>query len=409
MKQKKITTLKNLFIFLFIYQFILISFARAEKYETQLFSETLESITTRSGGKIGEISIGSSMLFLDKNSLDFFIDNLNKIPPDNNITRGAVSKNIYSQYSNSVVLILNAKSRSTGSGSVIDKEARIILTNWHVVNKAKEVGVIFKNDDVNNKRNIRLAEVLSYDATRDLALIKLKEKIPEIIKSISINKEPLSVGEDVHAIGHPSSLSWTYTKGYVSQIRKKFKWKYTSTEHQANIVQTQTPISPGSSGGPLLTNDGMLAGINSFGRQDAQNLNFAISSDEILDFLYGFKSGKFREAKSINNLKDKKVKKIVKKIDTNKDGKIDTYLVDENGDGKIDMVIKDKNGNGIPESVGIDTDKNGKIDLVIFDKNEDGKPDLWLIDKNNDGKPDIAGYDTDGDRKPDKFRKISQK
>ena len=409
MKQKKITTLKNLFIFLFIYQFILISFARAEKYETQLFSETLESITTRSGGKIGEISIGSSMLFLDKNSLDFFIDNLNKIPPDNNITRGAVSKNIYSQYSNSVVLILNAKSRSTGSGSVIDKEARIILTNWHVVNKAKEVGVIFKNDDVNNKRNIRLAEVLSYDATRDLALIKLKEKIPEIIKSISINKEPLSVGEDVHAIGHPSSLSWTYTKGYVSQIRKKFKWKYTSTEHQANIVQTQTPISPGSSGGPLLTNDGMLAGINSFGRQDAQNLNFAISSDEILDFLYGFKSGKFIEAKSINNLKDKKVKKIVKKIDTNKDGKIDTYLVDENGDGKIDMVIKDKNGNGIPESVGIDTDKNGKIDLVIFDKNEDGKPDLWLIDKNNDGKPDIAGYDTDGDRKPDKFRKISQK
>ena len=349
------------------------------------------------------------MLFLDKNSLDFFIDNLNKIPPDNNITRGAVSKNIYSQYSNSVVLILNAKSRSTGSGSVIDKEARIILTNWHVVNKAKEVGVIFKNDDVNNKRNIRLAEVLSYDATRDLALIKLKEKIPEIIKSISINKEPLSVGEDVHAIGHPSSLSWTYTKGYVSQIRKKFKWKYTSTEHQANIVQTQTPISPGSSGGPLLTNDGMLAGINSFGRQDAQNLNFAISSDEILDFLYGFKSGKFREAKSINNLKDKKVKKIVNKIDTNKDGKIDTYLVDENGDGKIDMVIKDKNGNGIPESVGIDTDKNGKIDLVIFDKNEDGKPDLWLIDKNNDGKPDIAGYDTDGDRKPDKFRKISQK
>ena len=409
MKQKKITTLKNLFIFLFIYQFILISFARAEKYETQLFSETLESITTRSGGKIGEISIGSSMLFLDKNSLDFFIDNLNKIPPDNNITRGAVSKNIYSQYSNSVVLILNAKSRSTGSGSVIDKEARIILTNWHVVNKAKEVGVIFKNDDVNNKRNIRLAEVLSYDATRDLALIKLKEKIPEIIKSISINKEPLSVGEDVHAIGHPSSLSWTYTKGYVSQIRKKFKWKYTSTEHQANIVQTQTPISPGSSGGPLLTNDGMLAGINSFGRQDAQNLNFAISSDEILDFLYGYKSGKFREAKSINNLKDKKVKKIVKKIDTNKDGKIDTYLVDENGDGKIDMVIKDKNGNGIPESVGIDTDKNGKIDLVIFDKNEDGKPDLWLIDKNNDGKPDIAGDDTDGERKPDKVRNRSQK
>lgn len=352
------------------------------------------------------------MLLFDKNSIDFFIDNLNKIPPENKTTRGAVSKNIYSQYSDSVVLILNAKSRSTGSGSVIDKETGIILTNWHVVNKAKEVGVVFKSDEGNSKKNIRIAEVLSYDALRDLALIKLKDKIPEIINPILINKEPLSVGEDVHAIGHPSSLSWTYTKGYVSQIRKKFKWKYTNTEHQANIVQTQTPISPGSSGGPLLTNEGRLVGINSFGRQDAQNLNFAISSDEILDFISGFKNGKFREAKSLNNLdnsKDKKVKKIVKKVDSNKDGKIDTYLVDENGDGKIDMVIKDKNGNGIPESIAIDTDKNGKIDLIVFDKNEDGKPDLWLIDKNNDGKPDIAGYDTDGDQKPDKFRKISQK
>lgn len=403
MKKLKI----NLLI-LFISSLILTPFSFAEKYESDLFSIDLNEQTTRGGSKIGEKKFDETMLNFEKQN-SFLFETFEKITTSKNKTRGAISRAIYQRYSNSVVLIINTKLKSHGSGSIVNKNSGLILTNWHVVQKASEFGIVFQNNEI-KKEDIRLATLVAYDASRDLALLKLKGPVPEKVNEISLSANPISVGEDVHAIGHPGSLSWTYTKGYVSQIRKKYKWKYTNTFHQADIIQTQTPISPGSSGGPLLNNEGKIVGVNSFGKQNGQNLNFAVSSTEILDYLKSYKSGKFKEAMRTDipsKKKSSKVNKIVKKVDTNNDGIEDTFLIDENKDGKIDTVIKDKDNNGIIDSIVLDTDFDGKLDTVIIDKNQDKKPDLWLFDKNQDGKPDYAGIDTDGDLKPDKYKKIT--
>ena len=117
------------------------------------------------------------------------------------------------------------------------------------------------------------------------------------------------VGSDVHAIGQPGSLSWTYTKGYVSQIRNNYKWNYEKTQHEASIIQTQTPISPGNSGGPLISSDGELLGVNSFKAQ-GENLNFAVTSLEVINFLNNIKNvGK----KATKKKKKKKIDKDIKK------------------------------------------------------------------------------------------------
>ena len=128
-------------------------------------------------------------------------------------------------------------------------------------------GVIFKKDGEIEKSDVMVAEVIGYDATRDLAILKLNGKVPDDVNELKISTKLPDVGSDVHAIGHPGSLSWTYTKGYVSQVRKNYQWNYEETLHQASIIQTQTPISLGNSGGPLISSDGELLGVNSFKAQ----------------------------------------------------------------------------------------------------------------------------------------------
>ena len=117
---------------------------------------------------------------------------------------------------------------------------------------------------------------------------KFNGKVPNDVNELKLANKLPDVGSDVHAIGHPGSLSWTYTKGYVSQIRKNYKWNYEKTLHEASIIQTQTPISPGNSGGPLISSEGELLGVNSFKAQ-GENLNFAVTSLEVINFLKNIK------------------------------------------------------------------------------------------------------------------------
>ena len=72
----------------------------------------------------------------------------------------------------------------------------------------------------------------------------------------------------------------------MSQIRLGYEW-VTEAEvtHRAEVIQTQTPISPGNSGGPLISDDGRMIGVNSFISSTGENLNFAVSVDEVKLFL----------------------------------------------------------------------------------------------------------------------------
>ena len=75
-----------------------------------------------------------------------------------------------------------------------------------------------------------------------------------------------------------------YTRGYVSQVRKKYEWNYDNEQYISSVVQTQTPINPGNSGGPLVNSQGILIGIT-IRFADNNGLNFAVSSLEINELL----------------------------------------------------------------------------------------------------------------------------
>ena len=396
--------IKFLTIFLIILFFLPKSVTYSNEYITSIFSENINENITRGGSSVGDYSIRESLTKLSKEGIPFgTLDILDKLKNEENKTRGTDGQNIYGKYSRSVVLIFNNDIKGTGSGSVIMKDIGAIITNWHVIQKAKVVGVIFKKDGEIEKSDVMVAEVIGYDATKDLAVLMLDGKVPDDVNELKLSTSLPDVGSDVHAIGHPGSLSWTYTKGYVSQIRKNYKWNYEKTLHEASIIQTQTPISPGNSGGPLISSEGELIGVNSFKAQ-GENLNFAVTSLEVINFLKNIKTVGKKEAKLKEE--NKKIDKVVKKIDSDNDGIPDTFYYDDDGDGNLDTMIKDKNQNGKPELIGIDTNKDGRPDIIGNDKDEDGTIDAWIVDKDFDGTPDLIGTDTDGDGKPDKFNKI---
>jgi S1-C subfamily serine protease len=169
--------------------------------------------------------------------------------------RGPLEIQIFAKTSPAVVFVFTKD--GSGSGSLIDPNG-LILTNEHVVENASEVGVLFKSeitDVAAGKKSAHVASVVATDHKRDLALIKVDRIPPEAHPIVVGDSTRLQVGSDVHAIGHPEGQFWTYTRGFVSQIRPNFEW----LGHKADVIQTQTPIAPGSSGGPLLDNDGKLS------------------------------------------------------------------------------------------------------------------------------------------------------
>ena len=162
----------------------------------------------------------------------------------------------------SVVIIL--ADDALGSGVVLSKTG-YILTNLHVIRGSKELIVVCGCMDTYEESKFD-AEVIKIDEKKDLALLKIINP-PYSLVSIKVSKVIPKVGEEVHAIGHPEGEIWTYTQGYISQIRYDYEWDYddNKTEFIADVYQTQTPITEGSSGGPLLNQAGNLIGINAFG------------------------------------------------------------------------------------------------------------------------------------------------
>lgn len=200
-------------------------------------------------------------------------------------TRGEREVRIYATASNSVVLILAAD--GIGSGALLRADGTII-TNWHVVSSSPEVGVVFKPMTEGRrltKADVYRGRVVRIDEVADLAIVKA-EGVPPNARPLPLGSlQDIAVGSDVHAIGHPTGESWTYTKGFVSQIRRGYEWSTDGgTTHKADVVQTQTPINPGNSGGPLLSDQGQLVGVNSF-KAEGEGLNFAVSVGEVRTLL----------------------------------------------------------------------------------------------------------------------------
>jgi len=312
--------------------------------------------------------------------------------------------------------VLIVTNTGSGSGSVIRKNG-LVLTNWHVVEGYGSVKIIFKPPLGSKFRasDFYVGNVERVDQVADLALVRVVAP-PRNLTEIPLGKfDDVEIGSEVHAIGHPTGEMWTYTKGTVSQVRLDYEWPASSgVNHKATVIQTQTPMNPGSSGGPLLTNSGRIIGVNSFIKTASQGLNFAVSVKDVQRLLASKGSRKLlrgikksRTKKSGTQKKGKKCKPPSDTLDLNKNGKPDTVRYDRNCDGRVDMVVVDSDEDGEIDLVLMDTDHNGKVDIKVIPSKPGGPLAIWLIDRNGDGIPDVVGYDTNGDGKPDRYQVLN--
>ena len=322
------------------------------------------------------------------------------------------AKNIYKNYANSVVFLYNPTKgkESLGAGFLVH-ESGVILTNWHVTKGVKEIyvwplpkdgavetEVLFKDIDP------YFGSVLAENKGQDLALIKVSGLTADT-KVVELgSNESVSIGDTVYAIGHPNGLPWSFTLGTVSQIRKNKKWIYEDkSEHQATVIQTQTPISPGNSGGPLFSESGKIVGINTWGA-DGQNLNFAVAVDHAKEFIKANPN-----ITKVNTI-DAVIKKDypnAKTQDYNNNGVVDTWYVDDDKNGKIDLGFVDDDENGFVEGTLIDKDEDGVWEIFLIDSDENGKADQAYLDNDGDKKPDVLAHDYNEDGEWDKFEELS--
>ena len=372
----------------------------------------------------------------DVKSLNEALDNKSSEIQKNNKDRSQPkfkgAEDIYDYYINSVVFIGNLKNNRVdgmGSGFVINDKGKLkIITNWHVIENADSLSVWTKpkkmvdEDFLINQVDSYTAKLVKVNKTKDLALLEVVG-LPLKIRPVNYGKfDKVRPGENVFAMGHPRGHLWTFSPGFVGQVRPNYDWRYKGSRHKANVIQTDANINPGNSGGPLFNKNKELIGVNTF-TDKGEGLNFAIGVDDVVDFInekpkpIKKKKSKYIQKKEKGNTWiKKKNKKILEKgsidltnakeIDLNKNGKIDTWLVDENNNGIYEKGYLDENEDGVIEVVGIDKNEDNNFEIILIDTNNNGNPDEAEIDDDEDGKADVIAYDFNEDGEWDKFENI---
>ncbi|MDR1848521.1 MAG: DegQ family serine endoprotease [Zoogloeaceae bacterium] len=161
---------------------------------------------------------------------------------------------------------------SLGSGFIISADG-YILTNAHVVDGADEISV-----RLNDRREFR-ATLVGSDRRTDVALLKIEAAALPVAKLGNPNS--LRVGEWVVAIGSPFGFENSVTAGIVSA-----KGRALPQENYVPFIQTDVPVNPGNSGGPLFNMNGEVVGINSqiYSRSGGyMGLSFAIPIDVAME------------------------------------------------------------------------------------------------------------------------------
>lgn len=175
---------------------------------------------------------------------------------------------IFASASRSIVTIVAADETGAifglGSGVVIGDS--LVVTNCHVLAKAHAAVVVFGDEGFEST-------VVDSQIDRDLCLLQVAGLRANPIRIDA--SENVRVGQKVYALGAPHGLELTFSEGMVSSLRGTGFPK---------IIQTTAPISPGSSGGALLSSAGELIGITTMQHTEGQNLNFAMPVDWLWSF-----------------------------------------------------------------------------------------------------------------------------
>jgi S1-C subfamily serine protease len=172
-------------------------------------------------------------------------------------------------------LLLDVSSEGSGSGSVLDRDGHV-LTNFHVIEDAQEVGVTLFDGKTYD------AKLVGADPNNDIAVIKIDAPRDVLFPVELDDSSELRVGMRVFAIGNPFGLERTMTTGIISSLNRSLQVR--GNRSIKSIIQIDAAVNPGNSGGPLLDSHGRLIGMNTaIASRNGQSagVGFAIPSNLI--------------------------------------------------------------------------------------------------------------------------------
>lgn len=158
--------------------------------------------------------------------------------------------------------------RGSGSGFIVDPKGWIV-TNDHVIKGARRIHVGVGGEDAEIP-----AEVIAKWPELDLAVLSIEGgDLPFLPLG---DPTAVEIGTEVYALGSPLGLRNSVSKGILSARR---------AEEGLELLQITAPVSPGSSGGPVLTANGEVLGVTVGYLSEGQNLNFAIPANYVYELL----------------------------------------------------------------------------------------------------------------------------
>ena len=155
-----------------------------------------------------------------------------------------------------------------GAGFVVNRDGHIV-TNAHVVGRAKEADVKFADG------RVETAKVAAGDDVRDLAVLRVEGPLDDWVKlgpTADVKR-----GTEVAALGAPLGLEGSVTKGVVSARARNIGGQ--------PYLQIDAALNPGNSGGPVINEAGAVIGVSTVRARRAENVGFAIPSETLVAFL----------------------------------------------------------------------------------------------------------------------------
>ena len=178
-----------------------------------------------------------------------------------------------------------------GTGFIVDPNG-IIITNQHVVSDTSSTYKVITNDG----KEYEVIEILR-DDSNDIAVLKVDAtSLPSLDLG---NSDTLLVGQTVIAIGNPlGEYAGSVTTGVISGVNRSVTtssgWFGSTTKVYEDVIQTDAAVNPGNSGGPLISSEGKVIGVNFATTSNADNISFALPINRVKQRLDEYRTyGKF--------------------------------------------------------------------------------------------------------------------